>query len=413
MSIEKIRYEGIQSLIKKNPGYGWPERNEANRLEPVCQPLYSPNFEIKQNDKVFTLGSCFARNIENHMVDYGLDVVPIRINSQIPKKFALDQLRNLYSPISILNGLKWALSPNEMPDPAECLIRTGEDEWFDPMLHPPRPGHLDEVIETNQLVSRNMALISQCRIVVITLGLVECIFDKKIGKYLNSIKTNMIQSGDYDRYEVHIMDLAEVLNSLEKIYDLLAKHLTDDFKIMLSVSPVPLKNTYRDMDVITANMYSKSLLRTAADIFSSNHQNIDYLPIYESVIMSERKYTWEPDLIHVSDFIVKLNIQQALNLYTNGKFINELTNSQLIIDSLDEKFIASLPMQLRLSRDMENQYTTVLSLMPKLRQKISELENEMKGKEVQYEIFKTNYDRLQKVNTDYLKQIIELQGLKK
>ena len=347
------------------------------------------------------------------MVDYGLDVVPIRINSQIPKKFALDQLRNLYSPISILNGLKWALSPNEMPDPAECLIRTGEDEWFDPMLHPPRPGHLDEVIETNQLVSRNMALISQCRIVVITLGLVECIFDKKIGKYLNSIKTNMIQSGDYDRYEVHIMDLAEVLNSLEKIYDLLAKHLTDDFKIMLSVSPVPLKNTYRDMDVITANMYSKSLLRTAADIFSSNHQNIDYLPIYESVIMSERKYTWEPDLIHVSDFIVKLNIQRALNLYTNGKFINELTNSQLIIDSLDEKFIASLPMQLRLSRDMENQYTTVLSLMPKLRQKISELENEMKGKEVQYEIFKTNYDRLQKVNTDYLKQIIELQGLKK
>jgi hypothetical protein len=167
------------------------------------------------------------------------------------------------------------------------------------------------------------------------------------------------------------------------------------------------------MDVITANMYSKSLLRTAADIFSSNHQNIDYLPIYESVIMSERKYTWEPDLIHVSDFIVKLNIQRALNLYTNGKFINELTNSQLIIDSLDEKFIASLPMQLRLSRDMEDQYTTVLSLMPKLRQKISELENEMKGKEVQYEIFKTNYDRLQKVNTDYLKQIIELQGLKK
>ena len=106
MSIEKILYEGIPSLIKKNPGFGWPERNETNRLEPVCQPLYTPSFKIKQDDKIFTLGSCFARNIENHMVGHGLDVIPTRINPHIPKKFALDQLRNLYSPVSILAGLK-------------------------------------------------------------------------------------------------------------------------------------------------------------------------------------------------------------------------------------------------------------------------------------------------------------------
>ena len=412
MSIEKICYEGTRPLIKKNPGYSWPERNKANRLEPICQPLYSPTFEIKRNDKVFTLGSCFARNIENHMVDYGLDVVPTRISSQIPKKFALDQLRNLYSPISILNGLKWALSPDKMPDPRECLIETGDGEWFDPMLHPPRSGHINEVMETSHLVSKNMALISQCRIIVITLGLVECVFDKKTGRYLNSIKTNVIQSDDYARYEVHVMDLAEVLDSLEQIHNLLTEHLADDFKIMLSVSPVPLKITYRDMDVITANMYSKSLLRTAAETFSTNHNNIDYLPIYESIIMSERKYTWEPDLIHVSDFMVKLNIQRALNLYTSGKFNSELTDSQSIADCLDKKFIASLPTQLKLSREIENQYSTILHRFPKLRQKISELENEMKEKEAQYKSFKTNYDRLQKINTDYLKQIIELQGLK-
>ena len=412
MSIEKIRYEGTRSLIKKNPGFGWPERNEANRLEPVCQPLYTPTFEIKQNDKVYTLGSCFARNLENHMVGYGLDVVPIRINSQIPKKFALDQLRNLYSPISILNRLRWALSPNKMPDPAECLIETTEGEWFDPMLHPPRSGHLDEVIETNQLVSRNMALISECRIIVITLGLVECIFDKKTGIYLNSLKTGIIQPDQYARYEVHVMDLGEVIDSLEKIHNLLTEHLTHDFKIMLSVSPVPLKITYRDTDVITANMYSKSLLRTAAEIFSTRHNNTDYLPIYESVIMSERKYTWEPDLIHVSDFIIKLNIQRALNLYTNGKFVNELTNTKTIIDSIDEKFIASLPMQLRLSREMENQYNIMLSRFPRLRQKISELENAMREKEAQYKTIESNYYRLQEINTNYLKQIVELQGLK-
>ena len=412
MSIEKILYEGIPSLIKKNPGFGWPERNETNRLEPVCQPLYTPSFKIKQDDKIFTLGSCFARNIENHMVGHGLDVIPTRINPHIPKKFALDQLRNLYSPVSILDGLKWALCPNEMPDPAECLIKTKKNEWFDPMLHPPRSGNFDEVIETNKLVRRNMTLISECRIIVITLGLVECVFDKKTGRYLNSIKTNIIQSDSYARYEIHIMDLDEVLNSLETIFDLLTKHLKNNFKIMLSVSPVPLKNTFRNMDVITANMYSKSLLRTAAEIFSSNHDNIDYLPIYESVVMSERKYTWESDLIHVSDFIIKLNIERALNLYTNGEFASASTEVKSIIDGIDEEFIAALPMQLKLSREMEAQYTVMLKLFPKLRQKISELENEMRENEAEYVSFRANYDRLQKINTDYLRQIVELQGLK-
>jgi len=412
MSIEKIPYEGLRTLIKRNPDFNWPQRTEKNRLEPICQPSHTASFEIKQNDKIFTLGSCFARNIENHMVNHGFDVIPLRINSQIPKKFALDQLRNMYSPISILDGLKWALSPDQMPDPQECLIECKGDEWFDPMLHPPRSGNLDEVIETNKLVRDNMALISQCRIIVITLGLIECIFDKKTGRYLNSITPDMIQSKNYARYEIHVMELSEVLSSLEEIYDLLAGNLASDFKIILSVSPVPLKNTFRDMDVITANMYSKSLLRTAAEIFSSNHTNIDYLPIYESVMMSERKYTWEADLIHVSDFIIKLNIQRALNLYTNGKISGEVNNNQLISDSVDEEFIAALPMQLRLSREVEDQYKMMLSLFPKLRQKISKLEDEMKENEEKYKFFKSNYDRLQNINTNYLDQIVEMQGLK-
>ena len=79
MTIEKIPFKGTRSLIKKNPGFKWPERSKANRLEPVCQPLYEPSFHIKSNDKIFTLGSCFARNIENHMVNYGIDVRASRV----------------------------------------------------------------------------------------------------------------------------------------------------------------------------------------------------------------------------------------------------------------------------------------------------------------------------------------------
>jgi len=101
-----------------------------------------------------------------------------------------------------------------------------------------------------------------------------------------------------------------------------------------------------------------------------------------------------------------------LNLYSNGKISGELNNNQLIADNIDEEFIAALPMQLRLSREMEDQYKMMLSLFPKLRQKISELEDEMKENEEKYKFFKSNYDRLQNINTNYLDQIVEMQGLK-
>ena len=54
----------------------------------------------------------------------------------------------------------------------------------------------------------------------------------------------------------------------------------------------------------------------------------------------------------------------------------------------------------------------MLSLFPKLRQKISKLEDEMKENEEKYKFFKSNYDRLQNINTNYLDQIVEMQGLK-
>ncbi len=101
-----------------------------------------------------------------------------------------------------------------------------------------------------------------------------------------------------------------------------------------------------------------------------------------------------------------------MNLYSNGKISGELNNNQLIADNIDEEFIAALPMQLRLSREMEDQYKMMLSLFPKLRQKISELEDEMKENEEKYKFFKSNYDRLQNINTNYLDQIVEMQGLK-
>ena len=69
MSIEKIPYEGLRTLIKRNPDFNWPQRTETNRLEPICQPSHTASFEIKQNDKVITVPEKWSGLVSQEFID--------------------------------------------------------------------------------------------------------------------------------------------------------------------------------------------------------------------------------------------------------------------------------------------------------------------------------------------------------
>ena len=86
---------------------------------------------------------------------------------------------------------------------------------------------------------------------------------------------------------------------MKNIITILNKHTKKDAWIMLTVSPVPLARTFREEDVIVANMYSKSLLRVAAELECQNSESVEYFPSYESVMLSNREQTWQNDQIHV------------------------------------------------------------------------------------------------------------------
>ena len=68
--------------LKSNPLSGWPSRNDPdNRMEPLCEPGFKPGFHLVPGEKVFTIGSCFARNVEKALAARGFDVVTRRILS--------------------------------------------------------------------------------------------------------------------------------------------------------------------------------------------------------------------------------------------------------------------------------------------------------------------------------------------
>ncbi len=66
------------------------------------------------------------------------------------------------------------------------------------------------------------------------------------------------------RYEFGVLTYPEVMSALERIHRVLSEHGHTDVQILVTVSPVPLGATFTGTDVVLANTYSKSLLRTAA-----------------------------------------------------------------------------------------------------------------------------------------------------
>lgn len=56
------------------------------------------------------------------------------------------------------------------------------------------------------------------------------------------------------------------------------------YRILLTVSPVPLTATYSDKHILTANVYSKATLRSVAGYLSEINDHIDYFPSYELII---------------------------------------------------------------------------------------------------------------------------------
>jgi tetratricopeptide (TPR) repeat protein len=62
----------------RNQQSKWPDSNAENRLEPECWPALNPKFQLTRGSRIFTIGSCFARHIEQYLHQFGFHLPTIR-----------------------------------------------------------------------------------------------------------------------------------------------------------------------------------------------------------------------------------------------------------------------------------------------------------------------------------------------
>lgn len=298
--------------------YPSPERG-GDRLYPLASPSVTPAFRIAPKDTIFTIGSCFARNVESSMIDIGmtvtsreLDLGPIGESLGFAANFY-----NKYSVHSILNEIRWSLEPDTFPGEDIIYKMDNIGGFADLQLGMAKLEFpLEEVMAFRKRYLQVMSRVADADVIIITLGYVETWFDKHLGIYLNGSPPQPLVKAEPERFEFRVLSYNDILSGLNEIYTLLTRHRTKALKMLVTVSPVPLLATFRDMDVLVANSYSKSVQRAALDEFVLTHDGVGYFPSYEFVTLSNPSVAWSRgDYRHVSPDLVARIMSNVVQTY--------------------------------------------------------------------------------------------------
>ncbi len=124
---------------------------------------------------------------------------------------------------------------------------------------------------------------------VFTLGLTEAWRSRLDGAVFPVCPGCSVGTFEPDRHEFVNFGARE---STEALFDFVAKlhAINPAARVILTVSPVPLLATMSAFHVIQATVYSKSVLRVAAEEARQRFAHVDYFPSYEIITATHRAH---------------------------------------------------------------------------------------------------------------------------
>lgn len=303
-----------------NSNADWSEA--GSRLAPQAWPSFNPQFIVPAGGSVFTVGSCFARNIEEHVSRLGFDVPTLAFSVPHAERSGGrgNAILNKYTPAAIRQEFEWARRVRETggrvtPDHVAPLTFTCSDgSVIDLQLGGFRPVSPERLIARRQElydVFRHL-FIADC--VVLTLGLIEAWRDETTGLYIQQAPVQTSFRRSLSRFTFHRLPFAACLAEVQGAIDTV-RAVNPAANILITTSPVPLDRTFTADDVITATMHGKSVLRGVCGEIVAANERVDYFPSYESVMLTRDWSVFQADRRHVSDAFVGRIVQRLLDTY--------------------------------------------------------------------------------------------------
>ena len=286
-------------------------KNIESRLLPFVKPVFQPEFAITAKSQVFCIGSCFARNVER-----ALEAARVRVVSSefsVPSSeysgSPANSILNKYTPPAIWQELKLnselaarGVKKVAYEDIEHILYETPDGRVIDGQLSGFRPVARERALSRRQEIYELFCRIGTCDVIILTLGLIECWYDRSRDIYIQQAPTNRL-----DKYladiEFRQLDFSTCLALIGSAVEHLLS-LQPSLQLVITTSPVVLARTFTSDDIIIANNLSKSTLRAVAGAVASQGR-VTYFPSYEMATLSRGVAVYESDHSHIRDDFVR------------------------------------------------------------------------------------------------------------
>lgn len=126
-------------------------------------------------------------------------------------------------------------------------------------------------------------LVADLDVFIFTMGLTECWFNKitnAVYPIAPGVTAGRFDEGVYGfRNLTYEQTKRDMLRAIELI-----RSINSDFRVLLTVSPVPLTATAENRHVLISTTHSKSVLRAVAGELAMEFDFVDYFPSYDIIV---------------------------------------------------------------------------------------------------------------------------------
>ncbi len=273
----------------------WPKLADLPKAELLVKRVPI----VERTTPIASAGSCFATNIRNALLQLGFNYVRTEENEVASAGWGL-----IFNTVAFRQLVEFAFGLRERPRVVFPVARPPAYHWLPAgtmlFMDPIREGVFFQSVaeyeasyEQHRQACRQA--FEQCEIFIFTLGMSE-VWEYKIDGSAMAMEPKAVPAF---LVNPRVLTASDNVAELERAFAILRDH-NPNLKLVLTVSPVPLHATFRgdDMHVVTANAYSKSALRAAADEFGARHPGrVFYFPAYEK-IMYTTEQVWHEDGRH-------------------------------------------------------------------------------------------------------------------
>jgi hypothetical protein len=260
--------------------------------------LSASSMLLRVSDHVASAGSCFAANMVPYLEKAGYSYVrtepPHPLFREIKEPLGYDNFSasygNIYTARQLLQLIRRCRGE----------FKPAEERWVDGarIVDPFRPGLTNKVALSHaefdalntQYLARVLEVFTLADVFVFTLGLTEAWVSVIDGAVFPACPGTVAGSFDRERHVFKNFSVGEIIGDLRGVIAE-SRKINPTIRFILTVSPVPLVATATDEHVLSATVYSKSVLRVAAGDVSRSEKDVMYFPAYE--IVTGPQAPWE------------------------------------------------------------------------------------------------------------------------